>query len=100
MPSSQPKLIHGNVGSAFSSLIEAWSSCTFGYEEPNEVHCSMATKKVLFSHENSVKFRDATIITDEQIPDGLVELRNTNKRNNPLFHALVIFDDFGDSRGE
>ncbi len=84
----------GSVKSIFSTMLDCWAKCTLGYQEPNEVRMSAKTVCVFFNDLIPVHFRDAKIIVDESIADGIVELHNSQKQNNPLYNGRVIFNDF------
>jgi len=85
----------GSLKSIFSTMLDGFAKCALGYEEPDKIRMSRKTGYVFFQKDvYPVSFRDARIVIDDDIPDGIVELINTKFPHNPLCNGRVIFNDF------
>jgi hypothetical protein len=85
------------LGKGFSvPFMECWAECSHGYQEPNELRLSPGTLKAWLQTDltQGIRFRDATVIPDNSIPDGIIEFHNTGRPNNPQCNGRVILEDF------
>lgn len=84
---------HGSISRSFKTIMDCWMACTYGYNEPDRVRASKKTLDFLLA-DKQISFREAEVIVDDTLPDGVIDLYNSKKLNNPLYHGRIIFDDF------